>query len=383
MGCKVCNASNSETSLMHTGSGNLAQENNNRDEKKPSQEDYKNFLTNFNQNLSTIGEYYKGDFNEIEKENYSMKYNIENPFEQKEQYFNNKSVTHEMKAIQLKNGDIYQGNWNTNFQMEGYGKYFIPDKKIFIEGIWNDGQIKYGRIILDNDDIYEGELKDKKSNGKGKLISKDYIYEGDFVDGVKSGECEIKYTNDNTIYKGSIKNGQLNGKGKMEWEKSCTYEGEFKDGALNGWGTITEPSGEKYEGQFENNYFHGKGKYTFSNGSFYEGDFYYGIKKGKGTYIEKDQFKFEGTWDHDLPYGNGRLMKIDESAILKSIWRYGTISEEPKYEKGTKDDFRLINLDIKPYSIKIDSIKLNHLCIGNSAVTQYNANIECSFLKDD
>ena len=67
--------------------------------------------------------------------------------------------TFESEPIQFKNNNVYYGNWNENSQMEGYGIYYIKDRKVTTEGIWIKGNIIFGRIFFPNGDIYEGEIK--------------------------------------------------------------------------------------------------------------------------------------------------------------------------------------------------------------------------------
>ena len=52
--------------------------------------------------------------------------------------------------------------------MEGLGKYYLKEDKVLAEGIWENGDLKYARVFLPNGDIYEGEMKNSKFNGKGK-----------------------------------------------------------------------------------------------------------------------------------------------------------------------------------------------------------------------
>ena len=61
-----------------------------------------------------------------------------------------------IRPLLLNNGNIYKGNWNENIQKHGYGEYYIEKEKKFIEGIWYNDRITYGRIFYSNNDLYEG-----------------------------------------------------------------------------------------------------------------------------------------------------------------------------------------------------------------------------------
>ena len=285
------------------------------DNKTIKSKDFNDFISNFDQNLHYFGEYIKEE--ELKKiiPEYITNYMKEHPFQVKT---DETEETFETKPIIFQNGNIYHGNWNKNFKMEGKGKYFLKDEKVFAEGNWVDGELKHARVFLPNGDIYEGELRDSMFNGKGKLISNyNDIYEGDFVNGEKTGKGKITFS-DGTLYEGEFENGEFKGNGNMTWTNGFKYDGEFNGRFLNGKGTLTYPNNDFYTGDFENSYFHGKGKYNFyKTGNVYEGDFQYGVRKGKGTYSVPNKYKYKGNWDNDLPCGIGRLMKWDESAILK------------------------------------------------------------------
>ena len=98
--------------------------------------------------------------------------------------------------------------------MDGPDIYYLRDDKILAEGNWDNGECKFAIVFQLNGDIYEGELKDSKFNGKGKLISpNNEVYEGDFVDREKTGYGKIRFA-DHTVYEGKIEKGNLKEKEK-------------------------------------------------------------------------------------------------------------------------------------------------------------------------
>jgi len=362
MGCNVCGSAVQEPQISY--------------------EDENAFKIKFKEKLDNFGEYItEEEFNSlIPKE--ILDYMEKNKFRIK----SNNSKDHpnyKIEPVQFKNGNIYEGNWNKDFKLDGPGKYYLKDDKVLAEGNWEDGELKYARVFLPNGDLYEGEIKDSLYNGKGKLITtnKD-IYEGEFVDGEKTGIGKIVFS-DGTIYEGNLNNGEFKGKGKMIWKNGYEYIGDFNGPLLNGVGTLKGPNGDIYEGDFENNLFHGKGKYNFyESGNEYIGDFQYGIKKGKGTYKVKKKYIFDGNWDNDLPCGFGKLSNYDKTAILKCTWRFGKIAEEPIYESGDENVFNSIDKNIEPEKMSLSTKGLPHLDTVDKESTQYQIGNFPSFLQE-
>lgn len=72
-------------------------------------------------------------------------------------------------------------------------------------------------------------------------------------------------------YEGNIKNNKRYGKGKLIYNNRSIYEGNWKDDKKDGYGKMTFRSGDIYEGNWKNNKLHGKGKRTLMSGKiFYE-----------------------------------------------------------------------------------------------------------------
>ena len=280
--------------------------------------------------------------------------------------------------IKFKNNNIYCGNWNQNSEMEGYGIYYISARNVVTEGVWNNGNIVFGRIFFPNGDIYEGEMKNSLPHGRGKLMYKNgESYKGDFKKGEISGRGTFLFE-DKTEYSGEIVNGNFNGKGKMKWENGTEYVGNFVDSTLCGNGTITNIQREKYIGDFDKNEFNGQGKYYFSNGDEYEGNFEYGIKRGKGIYKRNDKVNFEGIWNDDLPNGNGVLSYLGNK--LRGFWRNGAFVGNLEIEKGNLESFNNIDKDIKPFKISIFPSSLSHLAITDSNASQFIPGKDLNFV---
>lgn len=293
--------------------------------------------------------------------------------------YNKDKNSHNMKPIEFTNGNIYHGQWNKNFEMDGYGKYYLKDERILAEGLWDKGELKFARIFYPNGDIYEGEMLDSFYNGKGKLIlqNKD-TYIGQFEKGEKNGEGKMIF-NDGTEYNGNFINNTFNGNGNMKWQNGIEYKGNFSENFLEGEGVLIDNNnGEKYEGNFSKNLFHGKGKYTYTNGDEYDGDFEYGIRKGKGTYKKKDGFLFEGLWDNNIPNGFGKIAYNDNA--LRCNFHNGNLI----YKSFNKNAESLDDIDYNFFNqpMNLSTIKFSHLENNEVSSSQYKPEAKLSFLED-
>ena len=260
----------------------------------------------------------------------------DNAFNLPDEFKENEKL-YDVEPIKFKNGNIYKGKWNSEKRMEGKGKYYLKDDGIYIEGFWDNGDLKYGRIFLPDGSIYKGYINNSKYNGKGKLILEDAEYDGEFENG------DFK-------------------KGKLVWKNGYEYDGDFNGFCLNGKGKLKNPDGDSYEGDFVNNLFHGEGTYKyFKSKNIYEGEFQYGMKKGKGKYTVNGQYIYEGNWDNDMPFGYGKLSNWDDTCNLKCTFRDGKIAEEPIYIKGSKEIINPETFEIKPEEMNINITKLSHI----------------------
>jgi hypothetical protein len=371
MGCQACRQREPEANFPL---GNC---------KPMNTEEGKNFQTTFDDRLQSFGQYYPYDFKTLLSEKI-QNYIAEHPLQINPEYYQNLEG-YDIKAVEFKNGNIYEGGWNKNTRMEGQGKYYLKEEKVFVEGIWKNGDLVYARVFMGDDDsleIYEGEIKDSNFNGKGKLTSSNgQIYIGEFIEGVKTGKGQIIFK-DGTIFDGQVEKGEPKGEGKMTWKNGYEYEGNFDGNKLSGKGKLKGPNQESYEGDFTNNFFNGKGVYTYANGNTYEGEFSFGAKKGKGIYSCLNSYQYDGDWDNDLPSGNGKLSTWDKNGIIKSSWRHGKIMEEPVYEKGDKNNFEGIDFNIAVDEMKINIRDLTNLEMPEVQTTQYKFETMPSFLDD-
>ena len=383
MGCQACRQAEPEASfpLIETDIKNLDKQNLSPQERN---EDYNNFLQILEGKLPTFGSYFTSDFTSLIPQKI-QEYITEHPFSFEPSLLEN-IKSYETRPIEFQNGNIYQGGWSRDMNMEGQGKYFLKEEGVLAEGIWKQGNLIYARVFIlkedDTFDIYIGEIKNSTFNGKGKLIlSNGTIYEGNFEDGERSGGAKIIFP-DETIYEGQMEKSELTGKGKMIWKNGYEYQGNFDGNKLSGHGILTNINSDMYEGDFTNNLFSGNGTYTFKSGNIYEGEFSYGVKKGKGIYKCLNLYEYDGDWDNNLPCGVGKLSTWNKNGIIKSSWRYGKNVEEPIYEKGSEEDFEGIDFDIKVDEMMLNIKDLSNLENTEIQTSQYKLVTNVSFLDD-
>lgn len=234
---------------------------------------------------------------------------------------------HKMNPVKFKNSNIYDGQWNNQFQMEGQGEIFLFSENIYAKGIWRNGSFIKGRVHFSNGSYYEGDIEDSKFHGYGVLDFEDGSrYEGQFVRGERHGTGRLSFP-DGSYYEGNFVNDCATGQGEFIWANQTKYKGNFNDLMLDGFGVMTNAQGSIYEGFFSKNQFQGKGKFIWSNGDNYDGDYQAGIKDGKGTFVNSN-CTYSGPWRDNLPHGAGKVQQ--GSMTYTSYWRNGVCIETPE-----------------------------------------------------
>jgi len=217
-------------------------------------------------------------------------------------------------------GETYEGECK-NGKRDGKGKLTYLSGDVY-EGYWKDDMFNGQGKFIDRYGIYEGEFKNGQQNGKGKLIyANGNIYEGEFKDGQFNGKGKIIFAQGG-FYEGGWKNGQWDGKGKVIYSDGNVYEGEFKDGQFNGKGKIIFAQGGFYEGEFKEGTYHGKGKLATSNGDVYEGEFKEGAYHGKGKLLTSDGEVYEGELVNGRSDGKGKLL-TSNGEVFEGEWKNG------------------------------------------------------------
>jgi len=141
---------------------------------------------------------------------------------------------------------------------------------------------------------YEGELKDGKRCGMGKLT---YFGGGSFVGEFKDGKC-------------------WNGEGTLRLPGGQVYDGSLKDGLFHGQGSLTYKDGRILKGEFrEGKPWNGEGLHQLPGGSFYEGTFQEGLfLKGKLTY--KDGNTSEGEFKEGRLWSGKKVDRLEDGEVV-------------------------------------------------------------------
>ena len=202
---------------------------------------------------------------------------------------------------------FYSGYVNIDNEKHSYGVLLFNDGSKY-EGYFRNNLFHgWGRLIDSDGTLYEGNFANGKINGKGiKKSLNGNLYIGDFVEGLREGKGKEE-TNEH-VYEGEFKNDKKNGSGKLEYKLlKDTYEGEFKDNCITGIGFYTWANKDSYKGSFVNGKMHGKGLYKWPDGGEYYGDYVNNIKEGKGVFKWVNGKVFEGPFRKGRPNGIGKL----------------------------------------------------------------------------
>lgn len=222
---------------------------------------------------------------------------------------------------------------------------------------------------------YDGEWKDSKRHGLGKLTlvkgdnaiasydnkgewqGNTYVVQGRFYDGyfdekmnneqyanaLKKQKAEAKWTltetyqckvrnfdsNHTAKWSGGCQDGYVEGYGTLHWYKddklTGTYVGSFSEGYMHGKGVYTKANGNKYDGEYKYTNRHGKGIYTWANGSKYDGEWKDGERHGLGklTLVKGDNgiasYGNKGEWQGDVYVVQGEFYKDNLSWQLNDV----------------------------------------------------------------
>lgn len=195
----------------------------------------------------------------------------------------------------------------------GVGIFYLlnPFKNECVSGDCSNG---YGVYKFHSGLKYEGEWKDGKRHGKGKLIYPEiYTYTGEWSNNKMDGHGTMVYY----WYKyiGEWKGGKRNGKGTY-WFFGKKYEGYWENNLMHGQGTLTYPGGFKWIGEWKKNRIHsGKGTIvaydSVYNGNRYEGQAKNGRLYGKVKITYPDGSIFTGELISGQGYLQGTIIYPD------------------------------------------------------------------------
>ncbi|XP_038077831.1 MORN repeat-containing protein 1-like isoform X2 [Patiria miniata] len=169
---------------------------------------------------------------------------------------------------------------------------------------------------------YEGDWKEGKKHGHGKLVMADgSYYEGEFIHGEIEGHGFRKWSSGVT-YSGQFLDGEMNGHGVMTYADNSVYEGEFLGNKREGHGIFKQSDGAIYEGSFHNDKKHGEGSQQYLNGDVYIGDWIKGCRQGSGELRCADGTLYDGQWRNDLYNGEGTMIH-SSGMTYEGMWING------------------------------------------------------------
>ena len=234
----------------------------------------------------------------------------------------------------------------------GFGTYIYSDRSTYdrYEGQWKNRKMNgTGKLYFTNGWIYEGEIENDSIKGKGKLESNSFTKEGLFIEIHDDNIVFIALNGSNGLYidklnsityVGNFINDKLNGEGEIRYE-SYTITGNFIDNKLEGRGVIKFINGDRFEGIFKNGKRNGYGVFTFAKGGelrgrwlndeFIDGSDYDNpnaidlILQGPGAYII--QVNFQGQLTIPMVLDTGADLVLLKRENFASLLAEGNIKE--------------------------------------------------------
>ena len=223
--------------------------------------------------------------------------------------------------IELEDGSIYLGGWNSSNERQGRGCQVWKDGRIY-EGVWQgDRPCGYGRQVDANGDMYIGSWVDGKKTGTGQYLHTGGAkYCGEWKEDKHEGRGTESWP-DGARYEGGYLDGKKHGYGVFVWGDQSRYEGEFMENSIHGVGKYHWSDGRVYVGDWKNNKMEGKGNFTWSDGRRYFGDYWNDKKHGHGIFEWTDNRKYEGTWVDGKQHGRGVYTTAE--GTFEGEWRHG------------------------------------------------------------
>lgn len=174
----------------------------------------------------------------------------------------------ELVKYSFQNGSRYEGEIQFSHNA-GLKEEEQQEEEEPILNIENFSLTGFGKLIFSNGDGYEGQVKDAKMHGHGRMTKNGCQIEGQF---------EMNQLEGNSLFSGlqersivcSCKNHLIFlGLGKQIYSNGTIYEGMFKNWKKEGRGKIIYPNGDELSGTFLNDSILDEGQVLMSNGVLY------------------------------------------------------------------------------------------------------------------
>uniref|UniRef100_A0A3B4Z5T6 Radial spoke head component 1 n=1 Tax=Stegastes partitus TaxID=144197 RepID=A0A3B4Z5T6_9TELE len=97
------------------------------------------------------------------------------------------------------------------------------------------------------------------------------------------------------IYQGEYENGKRHGQGTYRFKNAARYIGHYHQNKKHGQGTFYYPDGSKYEGSWVEDLRQGHGVYTYPNGDTYDGEWLHHLRYIYIYITSKSQVNMQST----------------------------------------------------------------------------------------
>ena len=222
------------------------------------------------------------------------------------------------------NGVVYEGEWKEN-KYHGKGRLSYPEGHMqeYLEGTFCDHKANGPCVLkLRNGDCYAGNMTDGQLTGHFTYTQKDgYTYVGEMVAGEKHGKGKLTYPEGSEFvyYDGQWLNNTRCGNGVVVYKDGSSWEGIWRhDKKLEGFGTVKYSNGRTYFGNIKNELCNGKGRLTYAPNEqweYYEGMFTDGSLTGVGVLKFRNGQCYEGGFLKGKYHGKGKLVYEETSHI--------------------------------------------------------------------
>ena len=239
-----------------------------------------------------------------------------------------------------------------NGQKNSSEKSINSSGSTFIGSYINNKKNGKGKLIVQDQFVYEGNFKDDLFDGYGEYKSKQYNYYGNYVCGKKDGKGKEIDLIKNIEYEGNFKDDKKNGFGKEKTADGSIYIGVFKDNKKHGQGTLSL-NGIKtwsYKGQFKNDKISGMGRFRWNKNMYYIGEWEDSELSGYGILV-KENIRHIGYFSHNYKQGFGASFYYEKYAILGK-WEKDAIEGisvliiltdlEQSNNVDTRDNFKIV-----------------------------------------
>ena len=210
---------------------------------------------------------------------------------------------------------------------EGHGKITASDGQI-LEANWHNG-FPVGIVTFSQNSLfhYVGEWSQHHEEGKGIAIwPNGTTYEGDWHLGARTGHGKLTYKS-GLSYEGDFVDGRITGHELVRDPNGNTIEGEFIDGnPVDGVFKENNADGSSFIGQVVGRYRTGQGTFQWPSGRRYVGEFSFNKPNGNGVYFFPNGDRYEGEVRDWIPNGDGTLTRADGD-VFSGKWNGGCFHE--------------------------------------------------------